>query len=406
MPETEEPDRNEQLNPHEGGPFSLGKLIGRNRREVIPDANKLQVLNLTDKEGLIRRGREWFLNHHGPLTLIIIFILGLSYAVPERYDQQLTNLVFGLVFAAIVMTLSAAYEYEKRQDLGHNVFVDKIKIKLKETIVSREKSKEGNVETKVLVPRITEREIHLAKDYMFEGKKGDPYKIEKYNCQIVGTFGKIIDVSEIDDTGRILIGEGDGDIPSGLILKVAYPSRTELSQEVKRAEKLYKEGAVDEKKFLKFKQVVDQYNLWRDQVIEMAQREGVAMIDLDAMSKKQKSFFVGLAKDSMDYWNGTDQDAISLKEWKAMDPSVATPKILALMRDYNDIKAQKLDLVLNRESDKMESELGATLNLMEATGQSEEAIIQYLVEMKKGLVSVTSRTDQELERDVNGRREE
>ena len=406
MPETEEPDRNEQLNPDEGGPFSLGKLIGRNRREVIPDANKLQVLNLTDKEGLIRRGREWFLNHHGPLTLIIIFILGLSYAVPERYDQQLTNLVFGLVFAAIVMTLSAAYEYEKRQDLGHNVFVDKIKIKLKETIVSREKSKDGNVETKVLVPRITEREIHLAKDYMFEGKKGDPYKIEKYNCQIVGTFGKIIDVSEIDDTGRILIGEGDGDIPSGLILKVAYPSRTELSQEVKRAEKLYKEGAVDEKKFLKFKQVVDQYNLWRDQVIEMAQREGVAMIDLDAMSKKQKSFFVGLAKDSMDYWNGTDQDAISLKEWKAMDPSVATPKILALMRDYNDIKAQKLDLVLNRESDKMESELGATLNLMEATGQSEEAINQYLVEMKKGLVSVTSRTDQELERDVNGRREE
>lgn len=406
MPETEEPDRNEQLNPDEGGPFSLGKLIGRNRREVIPDANKLQVLNLTDKEGLIRRGREWFLNHHGPLTLIIIFILGLSYAVPERYDQQLTNLVFGLVFAAIVITLSAAYEYEKRQDLGHNVFVDKIKIKLKETIVSREKSKDGNVETKVLVPRITEREIHLAKDYMFEGKKGDPYKIEKYNCQIVGTFGKIIDVSEIDDTGRILIGEGDGDIPSGLILKVAYPSRTELSQEVKRAEKLYKEGAVDEKKFLKFKQVVDQYNLWRDQVIEMAQREGVAMIDLDAMSKKQKSFFVGLAKDSMDYWNGTDQDAISLKEWKAMDPSVATPKILALMRDYNDIKAQKLDLVLNRESDKMESELGATLNLMEATGQSEEAINQYLVEMKKGLVSVTSRTDQELERDVNGRREE
>ena len=108
------------------------------------------------------------------------------------------------------------------------------------------------------------REIHLAKDYMFEGKKGDPYNIEKYNCQIVGTFGKIIDVSEIDDTGRILIGEGDGDIPSGLILKVAYPSRTELSQEVKRAEKVYKEGAVDEKKFLKFKQVVDQYNLWRD----------------------------------------------------------------------------------------------------------------------------------------------
>ena len=406
MPEIDEPERNEQMNPDEGGPFSLGKLIGRNRREVVPDANKLQVLNLTDKEGLIRRGREWFLNHNGPLTLIIIFVLGLSYGVPERYDPALTNLVFGLVLAAIIITLIAAYEYEKRQDTGHNVFVDKIKIKLKETVVAREKSKDGNVETKVLVPKITEREIHLAKDYMFEGKRGDPYKIEKYNCQIVGTFGKIIDVSEIDDTGRILIGEGDGDLPSGLIVKVAYPSRTELSQEVKRAEKLYKEGAVPEAQFLKFKHVVDQYNLFRDQVIEMAQHEGVAMIDLDAMSKKQRSFFVGLAKDSMNYWNGTDRDAISLKEWKAMDPSVATPKILAMMRDYNDIKAQKLDLVLNRESDKMEAELGATLNLMEATGQSEEAIKQYLVEQRKGLVSISSRTDKAMEDDINGRGEE
>ena len=406
MPQTEEPERNEQMNPDEGGPFSLGKLLGRNKREVTPDANKLQVLSLTDKEGLWRRYREWFLAHNGPLMLLVIFIVGLSYLLPERYDPQITNLIFGLVILAVFSTLIAAYEYEKRQDQPHNVFVDLIKIKLKETVVSREKNKDGSVETKVLLPKITERKIYLAKDYMFEGKAGDPYKIEKYNCQIVGTFGKIIDISEVDDTGRIIIGEGEGDLPSGLIVKVAYPSRTELSREVKEAEKLYKEGAVSQERFLKFKGVVDQYNAWRDKVIEMARTEGVAMIDIDAMNRKQRSFFVGLAKDSISYWKGEEQDPISLKEWKAMDPAVATPKILAMMRDYNDIKAQKLDLVLNRESDKMEAELGATLNLMEATGQSQEAIKQYLVEQKKGLVTVRSSTDRAMEDEVNGGREE
>ena len=405
MPPTEE-EKNEKMNPNEGGPFSPGRLIGRNKREIVPDANKLRITSIEEKQGYLDHFKRWFLRNNGPLGLLIMFILGLSYGVPSRYYPQATDLAFGLVSFALFGSLAGAYEYEKRQDKHHNVFVDLIKIRLKETVVSREKSKEGNVETKVIVPKITERKIMLAKDYMFEGKAGDPYRIEKYNCQIVGTFGKIIDVSEIDETGRIIIGEGEGDLPSGLIVKIAYPSRTELSEEVKKAEKLRKEGSIPEAVFLDFKQTVDQFNLWRDQVIEKAQSGGIPLIDIDKMTKKQRSFFVALAKDSTKYWNGTEQDPIPLKDWKAMDPSIVLPKALTLMRELSDIRADKLDLLINRESDKMEAELAASINLMNATGQGEKAIEQYLVEQRKGLVSVTSKTEKEMEENVNDGGEE
>jgi len=402
LSKTDETDeQNEQMNPNEGGPFSPRRLISRNKREVVPDASKLIITNIQDKEGWGPAFRRWFLRNNGPVVLLVTFVVAMSYYVPSKFYPQATELVFGMVVFGIIGSMTAAYEYEKRQDQSHNTFVDLIQIKLHETVVGREKGKDGNVETKVIVPKITERALYLAKDYMFEGKAGDPYKIEKYNCQIVGTFGKIIDVSTVDETGRIIIGEGDGDLPSGLIVKVAYPSRSDLSDEVKRADKLRKEGAIREDQFLQFKAMVDQYNLWRDKIIEYAQVEGISMIDIDKMSKKQRSFFVALAKDSMRYWNGTDQDPIPLKDWKQMDPSVALPKLLQIMRDYNDIRAEKLDLLINRESDKMEAELGATINLMRATGQSEEAITQFLVEQRKGLVSVSSRTEEEMEGDIN-----
>lgn len=403
MPQTD--SDNERMNPDEGGPFSAGKIIGRNKREVVPDATKLTIVNIQEKAGYLASFRQWFLRNNGPVGLLIILILGLAYGIPHTYDPQLTNLAVGIVVFALVSAFTLSYEYELRQDKHHNVFVDLIKIKLKETVVAREKAKEGGVETKVIVPKITERKIYLAKDYMFEGKTGDPYKIEKYNCQIVGTFGKIIDVSEVDETGRIIIGEGDGDLPSGLIVKIAYPSRTELSDEVKKADQLRKEGAIPEETFLEFKHLVDQYNHYRDGIIEMATRKGITMIDLERMSKKQRSFFVALDRDSTKYWSGTGKDSVPLKDWKDMEPSILLPKLLNVLRDYTDLKSQKIDMLINRESDKDEAEIGSTLNLMRATGRSEEAFTQFLVEQRKGLVSVQSHTEKEMEEDVHGGRE-
>ena len=195
-------------------------------------------------------------------------------------------------------------------------------------------------------------------------------------------------------------------LPSGLIVKIAYPSRTDLSKEVKKADRMRKEGAISEKTFLDFKQAVDEYNLWRDQVIEKAQVNGISMIDIDAMSKKQRSFFVALEKESTEYWNGTPTDAIPLKEWVSMDPSIRAPKATTLFRNINDLNAERLDMMINRESDKIEAEIGATFNYARMNGRSEEAIEQFLVEQRKALVSVQSKTEKEVEAGVNGGRED
>lgn len=398
MPKTNEyeEDTNEKLNPDEGGPFKLGKLLGRNKRELIPDANKLQITTIEDSPSYWANLRRWALRNHVPTWLLVLFTFGLAYGVPQVYYPAATNLVFGTITAALVGGASFAFENEKRQDKSHNVFVDEIMIMFKESVVRTSKGKDG-IESQVIQPKVTRRAIYLGKDYMFDGPKDDPYRIEKINAQIVGTFGKIIDVSQVDDSGRIIIGEGDGDMPAGLAVKMAYPSRSQMSEAVRKADKARKEGAIPEAEFLAFKKKVDIMEEAQGELLDYVMSKGIGMIDMDKMTKKQRSFFVALDKFSTNFWNGREEDTMSLKEWTALDPAIKLPKILKLQSEYDNIKAERLDLLLNRESDKIEAELDSTINLMQMTGQSEEAIDQFLIEQRKGLVSTSSRTEKEME---------
>ena len=398
MPETEE--NNEQMNPNEGGPFRPGRILGRNKREVVPDPSLVVVSNVSDREGYGRAFRIWFLNHNGPLGLLLILILAASYEVPHHYYPQATNLVLGMVLFAIIGGWAGAYEYEKRQDRSHSVFVDEIQIQMRETTVQREKNKGGDIETKVLVPKFTRRAIYLAKDYMFEGKENDPYRIEKINCQIVGTFGKIIDVSFVDDSGRIIIGEGDGDIPSGLIVKMAYPSRTEMDDAVKKADRMRQKNAIPEGIFLDLKKRVDEYNHTRDEVFDFLKENSIGVIDITKLGKKERSFFVALDKYSMRYWNGTPEDAISLKEWKSMDPSIVLPKILTVIRDYDQIQAERIDLLVNRQSDKLEAQSKAIVDLITMMGFTQEAFSKMLIQREQSLTNLEDRVVKEKKEEI------
>ena len=393
----------EKPNPDDIGPFRLGQVLRRGVRKVEPAPQLIKTVHTEEHDTFWTHFRHWVLRNNVHIYALFLFVVGLSYYIPSRYYPDYTNIAFGIVFAALIITWPVAYEWEKKQDRSHAVIVDEFMMALKEIPVDFRKDDKG-LEQRVLVSDRTRRAIYIGRDYQFDDK--EPNRIEMKNAQIYDTgWGRICDVSYVDPSGRIIIGEGEGDLPSGIIFKVVYPSRTELSKSVKDADDLAKSGAIPYETFMEFKKRVDEYNKSRDEVIKYAGQKGLSLIDLERMSKKQKSYFAALDQYSMPFWKGSKDEA-GMGQLKSMPPSVLLPKILAITRMYNTLKANELDALINRESDKMEAELGGFMDLMAATGHTEEALKQYLVEQRKSLVAVQSKPEKELEEEVSGGKEQ
>lgn len=384
------PDDQDQ-NPEDQGPFKKIRMLGKNKIQVQPDPSAIQpIVTVQEKAGYFASLRRYILRNHVQVYALFIFIAVLSYEIPVHYYPMATNYVVAIVWSALIFTYPFAYDWERRRDKAHNIFVDEIKLELKETTVARQKGPNG-VEHKVLVSDATRRALYLAKDYMFDPK--EPNKIEKFGAQIVDTgWGKIVDVELVDTTGRIIVGPAEGDIPSGMIIKIAYPSRTELSKEVAAAKKMADDHAIPYEEYVKFKAKVEEYNTLRDTIIEDASRKGFGLIDMDKLTKKQKSFFIALDKYSIPFWNPED-GSMGLSDWLHMPASIKLSKALTLQKNYDEIKNEKIDLILFRESDKQDNKVEAIVDVEDSLGVTEHLMKQYGVQRSKRLSIIPSATE-------------
>ena len=390
-------------NPEDQGPFKKFRILGRGKVQVQPDPMAIRpVVTMEEKPGYTASFRRWVLRNHVQVYALFLIIAVLAYEVPAYYYPLATNYVVAILWSTLIFTYPFAYDWEKRRDQAHNVFVDEIRLQLKETTVGRQKGPNG-VEQKVLISDATRRAIYLAKDYMFDPK--EPNRIEKSGTQIVDTgWGKIVDVDYVDDSGRIIVGPGDGDIPSGMILKIAYPSRTELSKEVATAKKMAEEHVIPYSDFVQFKAHVEEYNAFRDTIIEEVNKKGFGLIDLDRMTKKQKSYFVALDKYSLPFWNPKD-GTMGLSDWLKMPASIKLPKVMTLQRSYDEIKNEKIDLILFRESDKQDNKVEAIIDVEDSLGVTDHLMKQYGVQRSKRLSIIPSSTEKGMQERMTDERE-
>jgi len=388
----------EKPNPNDSGPFRDEDLLRDGVRKVRPDATLIQTIHTETHDSLWVRFRNWALRNNVHVYLLFIIILFMAWYVPSRTYPQLTDLIFGIVFAALVFTAPVAYEWEKRRDRAHMIIVDEWMSQFKEVGVGNRKTDSG-VEQKVIVPQTSRRAIYIGRDYQFD--PSEPNRIEVINAQIFDSgFAKVYDVSYVDPSGRIIVGEGSGDIPSGMVFKIAYPSRSELSKSVEKAEKQAKEKALPWDQFQKFKQAVDDYNHARDEVIRMAERDNIELVDFEKLTRKQRTFFLALHQASIPYWRNDPEGNMGLGEWKSLPPSIVQPKVITMMNYLKQILADRLNLWVYRDTDKMESELRSTVNFAHMSGLSEDAVDQFLVEERKNLTTIRSAEEKRLETEV------
>ena len=390
----------EKPNPNDSGPFRDEDLLRDGVRKVRPDATLIQTIHTETHDSLWVRFRNWALRNNVHVYLLFIIILFMAWYVPSRTYPQLTDLVFGIVFAALVFTAPVAYEWEKRRDRAHMIIVDEWMSQFKEVSVGTRKTSDG-VEQRVIVPQTSRRAVYIGRDYQFDPK--EPNRIEVINAQIFDSgFAKVYDVSYVDSSGRIIVGEGAGDIPSGMVFKIAYPSRTELSKSVAKAEKQAREHAISWDEFKVFKQAVDDYNKARDQVITMAETGNIELVDFEKLNKKQRTFFVALNEASLPFWK-TDKDGkLGLGEWKSLPPSIVMPKVLQLVNIASEGQRIKIDYTVSRESDMANARIESLLDLGSILGLSHEALMQYMIEQQKNMTTIPSKQEIAVEKEVRG----
>ena len=395
--EAQEPQQDK--NPEDMGPFKRIRNLGRNKVQVEPDPKSIKtVITMEEKPGYLAQFRRWVLRNHVQVYALFMIIFVISYEAPAHYYPLITNTVVAITALAIFLTFPVAYEWELKRDKANNVIVDEIRLSLKETTVGRQKGPDG-IQARVLISDITRRAIYLAKSYMFD--KTHPKHLEMRGAQIVDTgWGKIVDVEMVDDTGRILIGSGDGDLPAGIVLKIAYPSRNELTKEVANAEKLMKDHALSYQDFIDFKRKVYGYNKFRDMLWKDAAKKGFGLIDMDKLSKKQKSFFIALDKYSLPFW---DPKGVSgLSDWMGMPSGIRLPKVLMLQKAYDEVKNEKIDLILTRESDKQDAKVESIIDVLDSLSVTENMLRQFGVQRKESLGSKKTGTEKELEERMEG----
>nr|WP_276978186.1 hypothetical protein [Ferrimicrobium acidiphilum] len=390
----------EMPNPNDSGPFRDGELLRDGVRRVRPDATLIQTIHTETHDSSWARFRNWALRNNIHVYLLFIIILFLAWYVPSRSYPELTDLVFGIVFAALIFTAPVAYEWEKRRDSAHIVVVDEWMSQFKEVAVGSQKTKNG-VEQKVIVPETSRRAIYLGRDYQFDSS--EPNRIEVKNAQVFDSgFAKVYDVSYVDPTGRIIVGEGSGDIPSGMVFKIAYPSRNELSKSVEKAERQAKEKAIPWDQFRRFKQAVDDYNHARDEVIRMAEKGNFELVDFEKLTRKQRTFFLALHQASLPFWTTDGSGKMGLGEWKALPPSIVMPKVLELVNVASEGQRIKLNYTTMRESDMANARIMALLDLATIFGLTHEALMQYALEQQKNTTAIPSSGQVAIEKEVRG----
>ena len=71
-----------------------------------------------------------------------------------------------------------------------------------------------------------------------------------------------------------------------------------------------------------------------------------------------------------------------------------------MMNYLKQILADRLNLWVYRDTDKMESEVRSTVNFAHMSGLSEDAVDQFLVEERKNLTTIRSAEEKRLETEV------
>ena len=364
---------------------------------VEPDANLIRTEHVQEKGGWGRDLRKFIEGHHLQYFALFFVALILTYEAASHYYPLYAPLITGLMFFALIVSAMGSYSTAVSEDKNHREWVHAAGFEAEEIDLGPDLD-DINVSRKTLQVKITDVRLYEIRDYMRTDES--EFRLHFENDQVFDGLTKIHEVTSVDDTGRVFIGERDG-IPAGVVFKLGMPSVDYVSKQVG---KIKKEMENNGNKFDDIQAFAKMHKAWSKQweyMQKFLHRKGINGFAMDDVPKWAKDYFFAIEKASLPYWEKDPKTAeAGLGYWHALTPEFRVPMLLRIQRDYNQIRGEKVQLITTRQSDKLEAEAKAVVDLLSMLGIVQEATKKILIQREASLTPLEDKVMKEAKEEI------
>lgn len=378
----------EQDSPIPGKRQPFRKLFRRGGKTYVePDASLIQT-TVVEKGGWMRDFRKFIERNQIHYIVFFTLVLILTYVAASRYYPGYTEVITGIVATSIIVSAAASYSQAVADDRHHREWIHGAQFEFDEIDLGQEMDN-LNLSRKVLQVRMTRVFLYEIRDYMRTEESA--LRIQLENDHVFDGLTKIHEVTSVDDTGRIFIGDKDG-IPSGVVLQMGMPSADYVAERIKKARKDIEKNGNSYDDIQGFIRLHTAWGKVWDKMMKYQKEKHLHIIDVDGSPEWAKKYFLALEKSSLPYWSDRpEKGEVGMSFFHSMPPEARLPIMLRLKRDYDEIKHEKVQMAIQRQSDLLDNRVFAILEVLKMLGIMDEEIEKILAQKKISLTSVEDR---------------
>ena len=382
--------------PGQRSPFRIrGKKD--NKTYVEPDARLIRTENVQERAGWFNDLRRWIEGHHVQYYIAAIMILALTYYTAHYYYPVLAPLITGLMAWALIAAATGAYQTALNEDKHHREWVHASRFEAEEVDLGPDLD-DLHLSRKILKIRTTDVRLYEIRDYM--RNEESQFRLHFENDQIFEGLTKIHEVTTVDDTGRIFIGERDG-IPAGVVFKLGMPSVDYVSKNIEKVKKDLQRNGNKYEDIQAFAKMHKAWSKQWDYMQKFLKQKGITAFSMDDVPKWAKNYFFALEKASLPFWKSDPKTGdLGMGYFHELTPEVRLSMLLQIQRDYNQIRGEKIQLITSRETDMLDAEAKSVNDVLAMLGIVRSETEKILLQREMSLTPIEDKTVREKKEEI------
>lgn len=379
-----EQDSQDDPIPGQRSPFR--RILSKNNKTYVePDARLIRTENVQERGGWLYDFRKFIEGHQIHYYAFAILVIALTYYGAAQYYPLLAPLVTGLMSFALVAAAAGAYHTALTEDKHHREWIHASRFEAEEVDLGPDLD-DLHLSRKIIKVKTTDVRMYEMRDYM--RLEESQFRVHFQNDQIFEGLTKIHEVTTVDDTGRIFIGERDG-IPAGVVFKLGMPSVDYVSKNI---EKVKKDMGKNGNNYQDIKDFAAMHRAWSkqwDYMQKFLKKKGITAFSMDDVPKWAKNYFLALEKASLPFWRSDGKTGSQgLGFFHELNPELRLSMMLQIQRDYNQIRGEKIQLITTRESDKLDAEAFSVNDVLSMLGIVQNETQKILLQREMSLTNI------------------
>lgn len=356
-----------------------------NKTYVEPDAKLIRTENVQARGGWMYDFRKFIEDHHIHYFTFAFLVLLLTYYSVQYYYPTTAPLVTGLMLIALISGAAGAYHTAIHEDKNHREWIHASRFEAEEVDLGPDLD-DLHLSRKVLKIRTTDVRLYESRDYM--RMEESQFRLHFENDQIFEGLTKIHEVTTVDDSGRIFIGERDG-IPAGVVFKLGMPSVDYVTKNVEKAKKEIQKNGNDYKDLQAFAKMHRAWSRQWDYMQKFLRNRGMSAFSMEDVPKWAKNYFLALEKASLPFWKAEPKTGeLGMGYFHELIPEVRLSMLLQIQRDYNQIRGEKIQLITSRETDMLDAEAKSVNDVLAMLGIVRSETDKILLQREMSLTPV------------------